>query len=463
MLGKLVKFIILSRVSEGGLIALFGFTAYIMVVDLVFFEVVRSGILKVPLYYSLGYTAAIYALFSFFGGLTVTKADLDYLFTLPIDRKTLGFALYLSGLTLSLLVMSLLVSFSFNVYLFLVSPLLGVSMVSLGQSLQALRPDLRALVVVAVAVWLVSPVWGFPYSPTSVAMGDLVQGLAVGSVYTGILVFTAVRVLGNYEQLIIRHLVSTQAEGKESAPLTGPTPLSTFLKLRLTYLPISGQLRLSWTSGDNTARVVRMRTMVFASSVVAVVYYFVFRFLEGVNQGILVPGVIIAVSYVSALGLLVGFSSLSTERSWLTVPYLGTKFLKYLVVGTWVQVIVLLLPVSVANFLLSPFNPMFLYVGLNAALVVPLVSALITYIQAATQPIQLRDEATPINVEYSARNSVPVLVAYALISLEITSVVALSLPIVLGTGLTVTVLLAWLMRDHVVRKVIDKMTEMGYV
>ena len=38
MLGKLVKFIILSRVSKGGLIALVGFTVYSTVIDLVLFE-----------------------------------------------------------------------------------------------------------------------------------------------------------------------------------------------------------------------------------------------------------------------------------------------------------------------------------------------------------------------------------------------------------------------------------------
>ena len=83
------------------------------------------GYLKVPLYYSLGYIAAIYALFSSLGGFAITKADVDYLFTLPVDRKTLGTALFLSHLVISALLMAFLASFSYNVYLTAVSPLLG--------------------------------------------------------------------------------------------------------------------------------------------------------------------------------------------------------------------------------------------------------------------------------------------------------------------------------------------------
>ena len=128
-MGKLVKFIILSRVSKGGLIALVGFTVYLTVIDLVLFEGVTHSYLKVPLYLSLGYTVAVYALFSFIfsslGGFVITKADVDYLFTLPIDRKTLGTALFLSYLVISALLMAFLASLTYNVYLTAVSPLLG--------------------------------------------------------------------------------------------------------------------------------------------------------------------------------------------------------------------------------------------------------------------------------------------------------------------------------------------------
>ena len=151
------------------------------------------------------------------------------------------------------------------------------------------------------------------------------------------------------------------------------------------------------------------------------------------------------------------------ERAWLAVPYLGTKFLKYLVLGVYLQVLILLLPISVADFLLSPSNPLFLYAGLDAALNVPLESALLTYVFAATVPMQARDELTYVNFEYRARNALPALVFMSITSLGNMGIVLLSLPLIIGTGLTVALLIVVLLRDRLVRRVINRMTENGYV
>ena len=91
------------------------------------------------------------------------------------------------------------------------------------------------------------------------------------------------------------------------------------------------------------------------------------------------------------------------ERAWLTVPYLGPKFIRYLTFGAWTQAAVLMLPIALANFLLVAYNPLFLYAGLSLVVDVPLISAFLAYVQAATFPMQFRGELTPLNAELRAR------------------------------------------------------------
>ena len=465
MLGKLVKFIILSRVSKGGLALLIMFTAIAVVSDVGLYEAEALGHMHFyPLYYSLGYLTAYYVLFALLGGMTITKADLDYLFTLPIDRKLLSVALFVSNLILFAMFMAFIAVFSFNAYLFFVSPLLGVSLVSLNVLLRDVKILYKALTAVAIALWFVSPIWGFPFSPTSAAIGYFPTSLAVTVAYTALLTYLALKKLENYEQLVVRSVTEAPAVEKYVTTFGPSTPLRTFLKLKMTYLPFAGRMgSFGSAQARYFARAIRMRTMLIVFVALAVAYYLVFRDLLVSSPDVAISGVSIAIAYATVFGYTLGVSNLMIERAWLTVPYLGSRFLKYLVLSVWVQVAVLLLPIAVANFALSLYNPLFLYAGLSMLVDAPLISAFIAYLQAAVLPMQLKDELTPLNAEMRARSAVAVFVFMVPFYLEFFGTFTQSLLIILGTGLGMAVVLALLTQDSTSRKVINRMTEMGYV
>ena len=465
MLGKLVKFIILSRVSKGGLALLIMFTAIAVVSDVGLYEAEVYGHLHFyPLYYSLGYLTAYYVLFALLGGMTITKADLDYLFTLPIDRKLLSLALFISNLILFAMFMAFIATFSFNAYLFFVSPLLGVSLVSINVLLRDVKILYKALTAAVIALWFVSPIWGFPFSPTSTAIGNFPTSLAVTVVYTALLTYLALKKLENYEQLVVRSVTEAPAAEKHVTTFGPSTPLRAFLKLKLTYLPFAGRMgSFGSAQARYFARAARMRAIAIAFVALAVVYYLVFRDFLASNADLAISWVSIAVVYATVFGYTLGVSDLMVERAWLTVPYLGPKFIRYLTFGAWTQAAVLMLPIALANFLLVAYNPLFLYAGLSLVVDVPLISAFLAYVQAATFPMQFRGELTPLNAELRARGIISAFLLIVPFYLEMLGVFLQSLPVILGTGLGIAVLLLLLTQEGPSRRVINRMTEMGYV
>ena len=465
MLGKLVKFIILSRVSKGGLALLIMFTAIAVVSDVGLYEAEAYGHMHFyPLYYSLGYLTAYYVLFALIGGIVVMKADLDYLFTLPIDRKLLSLALFISNLILFALFMAFIATFSFNAYLFFVSPLLGLSLVSLNVLLRDVKVLYKVLTATVIALWFISPIWGFPFSPTSAAIGYFPTSLAITLAYTVFLTYLALKRLENYEQLVVRSVTEAPAVERYVTSFGPSTPLRTFLKLKLTYLPFTGRIgSFGGAQARYFARAIRMRTIFAVFVTLAAIYYSVVRDFLVSSPSMSVTGVSIVIAYATVFGYGTGVSNLMVERAWLTVPYLGSRFLKYLVLSVWVQVTVLLIPIAAANFMLSVYNPLFLYAGLSILVDAPLISAFTAYLQAAVLPIQLKDELTPLNAEMRARSAITVVVFMVPFYLEFYGLFTQSLLVILGAGLGMAVVLAFLTQDNMSRRVINKMTEMGYV
>ena len=464
MLGKLVKFIILSRVSKGGLILLSIFSVAGVLIDFSLYEAEAYGHLHLyPLSYSLGYMTAFYALIALFGGMSAMRPDLDYLFTLPVDRKLLSLALFISNTILMSFLMTFLTTFSFNAYLFFVSPLLGVSLVSLNVMLREVRALHKALIVTLIALWFLSPIWGFPFSPTSAALGYLPNSLAVTAVYTAILTYLALKRLENYDLIVVRSLTANPEVVEQTVTFGPSTPLRAFIKLRLAYLSFSGRMRYAGVHAGRLIRPAGMMPALSASALLAVIYYIIFKTLSASNVNSVESGISIAVVSTTGIGSILGVSNLTTERAWLTVPYLGPKFIRYLSLGAWVQTITLFLPIAIANLALSIYNPLFLYAGLIILVDVPVISAFSVYLQAVILPIQLKDELTLLNSELRVRNSISSFFSLALYILEMFVVQWQSLTLVLGMGLGMALLLVLLTRDELARKVINQMTEMGYV
>ena len=95
MLLKLLKVIIFTRVSKTVFLILLGLSLFDLSVFLSISILLKHVQPLLSPKLSIIYVTGLYLLFSFFP-FNILKADIDYLFTSPIDRKELGIALYLS-------------------------------------------------------------------------------------------------------------------------------------------------------------------------------------------------------------------------------------------------------------------------------------------------------------------------------------------------------------------------------
>ncbi|BFI76965.1 hypothetical protein [Sulfurisphaera ohwakuensis] len=462
MLSKLVRLILFSRFSKGGLIALIVITVLISLYSII--PTISKGIHSaLPSYYSIVYITAFYILFAYISGFTLMKADLDYLFTLPIDRKKLGIALYISNLIIYLVFIVYLTSFSYNSGLLIISPLLGISLLSLNLTLQEVRTSYKILIIVVVALWLLSPLFGFEYSPTSAAFGYLYESLSVTLPYTVILTIISIRKIGNYDQILMKKVSRTSGIVEHPISFTTSSPFKAILQLKLTYFSVTGRTGFYTFSGNYSMKVVKMNWIILITSALAVVYFIVFRYLLLTSIESLNAGVSIVTSYIAIFStLFVSMSNLMNERLWLTVPSIGYKFFRYLMIATGVQSLIINIPFAISSFVLSVWNPVFLKIGIALLLYTPLVCMLYTYLLALTIPMQLKDEFNPINIEIRGKNFLMGFV-FGIVVIPILFVIFASLLILGISVLILAILSVYLLQDKMISRVISKMTEAGYV
>ncbi|QXJ35054.1 hypothetical protein [Saccharolobus shibatae] len=461
MFGKLLKLIIFSRFSKWGLATLI---AASILASAIFIRSVTLGAHSTtPSYYSIAYITALYILFSYIGGFTLMKADLDYLFTLPIDRKKLGIALYISSLIIYLIIIIYLSIFSYNSGLLLISPLLGVSLVSLNLTLQEMRTSHKVLILTVIALWFISPLIGFKYSPTSSIFGHFYESLSVTLPYTALLTFTSIRKVGNYDQILMKKISRTSGIVKHSISFNTSTPLRTILQLKLTYFPLVGRAGFYTPSGSYSMRVIRMSGIVIVTSVLGIAYFIVFRYGLMVSSEFVYTGLSIATTYIAVFSVLfVGMSNLMSERIWLTIPSIGYKFFKYMIVASGVQSFIIILPFGIVDLILSIWNPLFLNVGISLLFYIPLSCMLYTYLLAMVNPLQLKDEFNPVNVEFRGRSFLIALI-FVIILMPLFLIIYAPL---FFAGIAIAVLaitITYLLRDKMILKVVNKMTEAGYI
>ena len=473
MLGKLVWFVVITRVSKVGLAILVSLTAVMVALGVLgalqgsstAYQVQQSARV-----YAVGYLTFAYALLASVAGFVVLKADLDYLFTLPLDRKTLGTALYLANLVLYSLLIAYMTSFSFSAGLSVISPILGLSLASLSVVLAGMKLWVRGLVVAGVVAWFLSALLGFPYSPASIAYGHVGESLGVTLGYTAVLTYLAVRRLGHYDQLLMRTLSRSSGEVKDVLTFSPSSPLTTFLKLKLAYLALTGRFGFYSGSGEYRSATVKISTAVLFSSALAVVYSAIVFALKGSGEQLTEAVVMSAHIYVLAVtALSLTMSGLMVERAWLLFPTFGHKFLRYVALGTALQALVLASPFAVADLVLSTLlgpstqlGSLLLKGAISNAALTPLVTALSLYVLAVTLPVQLRDEVNPVNIEVGGRSflfgmwfMIPTVAAIAVLlgPLYVSAIV---------TAVT-AVLVAVVLSDRMVAKAVKDMVERGYV
>lgn len=448
MLIKLLKVIIFTRVSKKVfLIFLVASLFYLSISITLLLRGVRP-ILSPNL--TVIYVTLFYILFSYISSFNILKADIDYLFTSPIDRKELGIALYISALLINLIYIVNFMLFSYNIELLLISPLLGISVVSLRFLTQDVRYNLVILSVIA--LWLLSPLFGFEYSPTAAAFGYFYDSLFVTIPYATLLTLLSLMRLRNIDQILMRR--STTPVDEYRISFNTRNPFIAFLKFKLTYFSTA------YTTTEGNVKVIRMNQVIGASSIMGVIYFVIFKYL--VSNEIFYPSLSIAIVFIILYStIMVVMNNIAHDRLWLTVLSVGNKAFKYLVITSGIRSLIMNLPLGIVNFVLSTWHPVFLNIGIAMLTYVPLISMLYTYLSAISNPFQLRDVLNPINVEIRGNR---LLSNITFIILLLSALILSFIPIILIVVLTLvmSLVLLFLLRDKMIVEVINRMSEAGY-
>jgi hypothetical protein len=465
MLWKLIKFAVISRISKRGLILLTLLNALILLIGFgAYFHGVTS--MQYESYATL-YVAFIFVLLGLQARIGILKSDFDYYFTLPIDRKTLGTALIIANLIFISFLSLSFVTITLSPYGFAVAPFLGISLASLTLMTYGMSLKEKVAIFGIIGLWLSSASLGFPFSPLAAVTGHPIEGLLSAVAFAVVTLYFGVRRAGALDVVTMREVgrSETGGEASDTVSFTGTSPFIAVLRLKLHYIGITGRYGFTGATASVRARAIPLRTAMPIVAAVGVIYFIVLSVLRASGTESVTAAIIMGTVYMfSFIMTTAGSSSVTMERFWPTVVSLGPKYLKYVIWSSVIQAMVLILPVGIAQltFLLLYETSYFI----NSALVVfgyiPLAAAISIMIFAYFVPVQLKDDLNVTYQEFRPTGFVGGMltgllfmpVAFFILIPAWVTVVAIAL---------IVLILAALTSEDVLKILIEKMTERGYI
>ncbi|MCQ4336580.1 MAG: hypothetical protein NO130_04250 [Sulfolobales archaeon] len=465
MLWKLIKFAVLSRISKRGLILLTLLNAFILLIGFgAYFHGVTS--LQYESYATL-YVAFIFVLLGLQARIGILKSDFDYYFTLPIDRKTLGTALIIANLIFMSVLSLSFVTITLSPYGFAVAPFLGISLASLTLVTYGMSLKERVAIFVIIGLWLSSASLGFPFSPLAAVTGHPIEGLLSAAAFAVVTLYFGVRRAGALDVVTMREVSrsETGSEASDTVSFTGTSPFLAVLRLKLHYVGITSRYGFMGATASVRARAIPLRTAMPILTAAGVIYLIVLSVLRASGTESVIAAMIMGTVYTfSFVMTTAGSSSVTMERFWPTVVSLGPKYLKYVIFSSVIQAMVLISPVGIAQltFLLLYEASYFINLALVLFGYIPLATAISIMIFAYFIPVQLKDD---LNVTYQEFRPTAFFagmltgllfmpVAFFMLIPAWVTVVAIAL---------IALILAALTSEDVLKILIEKMTERGYV
>ena len=465
MLWKLIKFAVISRISKRGLIMLILLNALILLISFgAYFHGVTS--LQYESYATL-YVAFIFVLLGLLARIGILKSDFDYYFTLPIDRKTLGTALVVANLIFISFLSFFLVIITLSPYGFAVAPFLGISLASLTLATYGMSLKKRVAIFGIIGLWLSSASLGFPFSPLATVTGHPIEGLLSAAAFAMVTLYFGVRRAGALDVVTMREVgrSETGREPSDTVSFTGASPFLAVLRLKLHYVGVTSRYGFTGATASIRAKAIPLRTAMPIVAAVGVVYFIVLSILRASGTESVIAAMIMGTVYMFTFVMTTaGSSSVTMERFWPTVVSLGPKYLKYVILSSMIQAMVLISPVGIAQltFLLLYETSYFI----NSALVlfgyIPLAAAISVMIFAYLIPVQLKDDLNVTYQEFRPSAFIGGMLVGLLLMPAAFFVLIPAWVTVVAIAL-IALILAALTSEDALEILIEKMTERGYV
>ena len=470
MLPKLIKFIVRTRFSRPfliliGLVFLYeiGFSTFIP----------HSSEALIQSYYGTAIVALFLAMALATGGIMVLKSDRDYLFTLPLSTRDLSISIFFSqfiAFGITILFISIYLSPTASLFLTVDMVALAFTFTSLGILATSLNTRLRVGLSVAVALWTLAGIIGFPVSPGAAFNGNVIPGTATLVVLGALTTAAAFRGLSRVELDMMRNLVrSTSAEVKSQVSYSGKSPIGAIYAMNFSSMSLAGRMGGGMAGSSRyISRRVKTRWVVTAASIAAAAYL-AFVLYQG-------PPVTIAAgsdSLPEAIGAAIGLaflsfffsqSAITNERIWLSLTSLPpSTYFRHLVGSKVASMLFILAPFAIADAALFLLGYAEALGGLIVvAAVIPSTYVLEILWAAYVAPIQVKGDDQYMAAQFNIRQmstAVPLLAVFVLVS------ISTLFPLVAAIGGVLLIALASVLTlsGRFWGKVVSKLTESGFV
>ena len=372
---QVVKYFILSRFTKPFVIGTIAFLilmiiTYVSLSRSVFEPRIISG-LKVNF-------AEFVTFFVIFSGLssTVQKADYDFLLPTPLTKSDIALLYIIASMLLGggyFIILGLIFLFIFPIEIGIVS-LISFSIFGIAVSSLSLIKE-KLYLVVFTALWVWFPFFNIPFSPTEILFGNPIMGTLSSLVYSIPVLFRAV----TDPQI----QVSSEKGGKTKEIIKTPAGKNFLTKyFLLTY-------EFAWGYGSSLSGrklfyyILSFPKMLVTSSIISVIYFIVFHFVNYNFYTIMAPSVVILAFLMS-----MGIYSVSQERPWSVFIFLdrGSYLSKRIRIKT-LQNALISLPFAVADTLLGE-----LPLGISLFFGTLLGYSLTSFLASKLNPIQFRGE-----------------------------------------------------------------------
>jgi hypothetical protein len=468
VLGKLIKFILLTRFSKPLLAFMALMLAYYLFIG--HFAAMNSSPFTSEIqYYGTGFTAFLFALMTLGGGVVVMKSDRDYLFTLPLDKMELAFGLFIAQFVASGIMVFLVFGFFSSIIVmaggvsYLLLPIdliaLALSVTSLSVVSNVLQTKWRLLVGALLVLWTLSALLGFAFSPASIFTGSVIYGSTAMLALTFAVTAAALRELSNVELGTMRSLIrATSSEAKNIRTFTGMSPVRAIFSLNFYTFEFSGRVNMGGTSRyqSSNARISRVMLVAFA---LALLYGYVALTLSptGAMGNVAVANLPIIVMSFALLGSQGGIAN---ERAWLALTSVEPSlYFRYVSMAKALSLVAMISPFAIVNVVLALLGVEGAFVPVIPLLItIPCSTVLLLYWSSRVYPIQIKEEAPMMPSQFNLRQMtivVPFIIFIAAVEASAIFFPAAVVTAAFSLGLTLYLLYNHSAWDRLVEKLIE--------
>ncbi|BCU70377.1 hypothetical protein [Stygiolobus caldivivus] len=355
MWGKLIEFVIFSRVPKRSLALYIALSLLLVIMTLPSYSHEPQYITREFSLFSIFYSTLLVVTSMFntrFG--MVSKSDSDFLAMLPIDDKMLVTSIIIGSLVVNLALSILFISWfilAVGVYGIFIPILLSFSSSSLPAIVYPLDNKRKILIAVPLAVWFFSASLGFPFSPMSMFIGYQIQGFTILSLFS-ISLFVLALSQFSFTKYSNVTITSEKGEVKEQISFEkAKSPLLAMLVKNLNVLEIGGRVNFMGTS-TYVSRRVKLWQILLVTSLLGAGIYFVYLFkifsLSTINFYVIIISWFLTVSLSS--------SALISEPIWLDINIMSPlEFFRNYLVSKAISLVVILLPIGIFEILSNQF------------------------------------------------------------------------------------------------------------